>query len=452
MSPDGDARARSERGAPITGARVLAVAAPVVLSNAASPIQGAIDTAIIGHIGAVTPLAAVGIGAEIFAFLFGSFNFLQIGASGLSAQALGGGRTREVGAILARGLTLAATIGIVMILAQSLIVWAGLALFEASAETESVAARYIGWRILGAPAELGIYALFGWHAGQELTRRLFLLQIVLATLNIGLNLVFVIGLDWGVEGVAIGTVLASYLGLGLGIWMARGRIARIAPGWRPRLAELIDRPALLRLLMLNRDIFIRTFLLTLGFVWMARLGSLQSDAVLAANVVLWQFFLVSAYALDGFAIAAETLVGQAVGAGRRDRLDAAARITSLWSGGLSVLISLIFLILSGLIIDGFSSSETVRQTAREYAFWACLIPMIGFAAFQLDGIFVGATRSREMRDAMIASSVIYFPLSYAMTDAFGNHGLWAAVWIWLLLRAATLLFFYPRLRVETGRA
>ena len=440
------------RRAPITSRRVLLIAAPVVLSNATVALQGAADTIVIGNTGSLVALAAVGLGAEIFSLLFSSFNFLQIGVSGLSAQALGAGRLERVANTLLRGFATAGAIALILILAQVPLMALGLALFEASAETESLASNYFFVRIWGAPAELMNYALLGWFAGQEMTRRLFQHQVLLSGANITLNLLFVMGFGWGVEGVASATVIASYLGLGYGLWLARGRLRTLLPAdWRPDLARVLNRGELMRMMTLNRDIFIRTMLLVGAFAWMARLGSLQGDAILAANVVLFQFFLVSAYALDGFAIAAETLVGQAMGARDPRRLDRAAIATSVWSGALAAAFSLMLVVLSGPIIDLMTTSPEVRSLAREYALWAALIPVAGFLAFQLDGIFIGATGSAEMRDSMIVSSIVYYPLSYWMLLEFGNHGVWAAVWIWLGIRALTLLAYYPRLRARAAQ-
>jgi MATE family multidrug resistance protein len=203
--------------------------------------------------------------------------------------------------------------------------------------------------------------------------------------------------------------------------------------------------ALGRLMLLNRDIFIRTALLIGAFAWMTRQGSLQGDAVLAANVVLWQFFEVSAYALDGFAIAAETLVGQAYGARDPRGVRRAAVASSLWSGVLAVGLSAAFWLLHGPLIDLMTTAPEVRALARDYAVWAALTPAIGFAAFQLDGIFVGAAAGPAMRNAMIAAAAGYFALSWIVVDAFGNHGVWLAFHLFLALRAGALLAVYPAL-------
>ena len=448
--------ARAAADAPedrIGARRVLAIALPVVVSNATVPIQGAVDTAVIGNLGSDVYLAAVGLGAQVFSLLFGVFNFLQIGTSGLSAQALGATDHGRVLHTLARALLIALAIAALLILGREALAAGAMRLFEASAEAEGLARVYFDIRILGAPAELANYALLGWFAGQEMTRRLFQHQIVLAVANIGLNLLFVPGLGMDVDGVALGTALASYLGLGYGVWLVWGRARAIAPpGWRPRAARILQPDELLRLMAMSRDIFIRTLLLIGAFAWMTRLGSTLGDATLAANVVLWQFFEVSAYALDGFAIAAETLVGQAMGAGSAARLRRAAVATSLWSGLLSLAVSAVFVLASGAVIDLLTTAPEVRALARDYALWAALVPAVGFAAFQLDGIFVGATGAREMRDAMVWAAAVYFPAAWLMTLAFGNHGVWAGVHLFLALRAATLLRLYPRLEARAARS
>jgi MATE family multidrug resistance protein len=437
--------------APLGARRILAIALPVVLSNVTSPLQGAIDTAVIGSLGSTTMLAATGLGAQMFALLFGVFNFLQIGSSGLSAQALGAGDRARVIETLARALVVAALIAAALILARGALVAGGLALFEASGEAEALAGEYFAVRIWGAPAELGLYALFGWFSGQELTRRLVQLQVFACAVNVALNLMFVFGFGWDVAGVAAATAAASWAALLLGLWLARGRAAALAPpGWRLRARAVLARGELMRVMALNRDIFLRTLALIGSFAWMTRLGALQGDAVLAANVVLFHMFEMAAYALDGFAIAAETLVGQAMGARDRRALRRAAVATSAWSFGLAAVISGALLAMEGPFIDLFTTSPEIRALAREFAPWAALTPLAGVAAFQLDGVFVGATAAREMRDAMLASAAVYLPVSLGLAALFGNHGVWAALILLLLLRAGALLALYPRLEARAS--
>jgi MATE family multidrug resistance protein len=304
----------------ITYARVAAIALPVVLSNAMVPLQGAIDTAIIGNLGQASYLAAVALGSAIITLLFGVFNFLQMGVSGLTAQALGADDRRRVMNTLARAGVIALAIAAVLILARLPLRTGAMTLFSGSAEAKALGSAYVDIRIWGAPAELLNYAVMGWFAGQGMTRRLFEIQMVTSLTNIALNLIFVLGFGWGVEGVALGTVLAVASGLGLGLWRVRQRARRMAPpDWGFEWARILNPAELAQVMALNRDIFIRTLMLIGSFAWMTRLGSLQGDVVLAANGILLQFLYVAAYALDGFAIAAEAMVGQAMGARSRAR-------------------------------------------------------------------------------------------------------------------------------------
>ena len=249
----------------ITYARVAAIALPVVLSNAMVPLQGAIDTAIIGNLGEARYLAAVALGATIITLLFVVFNFLQMGVSGLTAQALGAGDGRRVMNTLVRAGLIALVIAGLLILFRGPLGAGALGLFEGSAEAEALGGAYVGIRIWGAPAELVNYALMGWFAGQGLTRRMFEMQMVISLTNIALNLIFVYGFGWGVEGVALGTVLAAFTGLGLGLWRVRQRAAVVAPPeWRFEWARILDRAELTQVMALNRDIFIRTAPTPLG--------------------------------------------------------------------------------------------------------------------------------------------------------------------------------------------
>jgi MATE family multidrug resistance protein len=433
----------------ITYARVAAIALPVVLSNAMVPLQGAIDTAIIGNLGEARYLAAVALGATIISLLFVIFNFLQMGVSGLTAQALGADDRRRVMNTLARAGVIALVVAGLLILFKVPLRSGALALFEGSAGAEALGGAYVDIRIWGAPAELANYALLGWFAGQGLTGRMFEMQVVTSLTNITLNLIFVLGFGWGVEGVALGTVLAVFTGLGLGLWRMRQRAAQVAPpDWRVDWARILNPGELRPVMALNRDIMIRTLLLAGSFAWMTRLGSLQGDVVLAANGILLQFLHIASHALDGFALAAEALVGQALGAGSRQRLRRAVVVSTVSAVALAAVIAVIATLLADPVIRLFTNIEAVREVCRSYVLWATLLPLVAVLAYQLDGIFIGATEGALMRNAMLVSSGIYFPVSYAMTQGFGNHGLWAAIWVYLALRAATLAVSYPRLEAR----
>jgi len=431
------------RAAAITGPRILAIALPVVLSNATVPLQGAVDTAIIGNVGSQAALGGVGIGAAIFSIVFMAFNFLQMGCSGLTAQALGAGDTRRVLNTLARTLFIGVTIAATLIALQIPILALALRFFESGGETQDAASLYFSIRIWGAPFELANYAVLGWFTGQEMTRRVFQHQLVTTLSNIALSILFGMVLGWGLAGVALATVLASGTGLAYGLWLARAQRRRLDAAWVPDWPRILKRDELMRVMVLNRDIFIRTVLLTMSFAWITRLGAQTGELVLAVNVVLWQFLAISAYGLDGFAMAAETLVGQAKGARDRVAFRRAAVLASIWAGGLALAVSVLFYLLRAPIIALLTDLPEVREAAGRYVAWAAFSPIAGFAAYQLDGIFVGATASAAMRNAMIISAAVFFPLSIWLAGAYGNHGIWAAVYAMFLLRAVTMLASYP---------
>jgi len=434
----------------VTYRRVTTIALPVVLSNATVPLQGAVDTAIIGNLGSETYLAAVTLGASAVTVILVVFNFLQFGTGALGAQALGAGDRQRVLNVLARGLILAGALGVALIAFQAILIWSAMLIFEGSPEAERLATVYLSIRIWAAPAELGIFALSGWFAGQELTRRLFELQFVVSVVNIALNLFFVLGLGMDVDGVALGTLIAAWTGFGFGLWRARERLRQLCPEWRPERARLLNPEELGKLMRLNRDIFIRTILLVASFTYMTRLGSQQGDVILAANGILYQIFHVAVYGLDGFAIAAESLVGQAVGARDRRFLRRAATVSTISAFGLSLALAAIFLALQTPMLALFTNVEDVRAVASGHFFWAALFPVVGVLAFQMDGIFVGATAGPAMRNAMIASAAGYFALGGWAAETFGNHGVWAGIWGFLVLRGLTLLAQYPRIEQRIG--
>ena len=438
----------TSRACAITGPRILAIALPVVLSNATVPLQGAVDTAIIGNVGSQAALGGVGVGAAIFSLVFMAFNFLQMGCSGLTAQALGAGDTRRVLNTLARTLVIALAIAVTLIVLQGPILALMMRFFAGGEEMQAAASLYFSIRIWGAPFELASYAVIGWFAGQERTQLLFRQQLVTTLSNIALSLIFGWWLGFGLAGVASATVLSAALGLGYGLWMARARRLAMMPDWQPDWARILKGEELLRVMALNRDIFIRSALLTFSFAWITRLGAQQGETVLAANVVLMQLLSISSYGLDGFAMAAETLVGQAKGARDRIAFRVAAMRTSLWCGALALGVSVLFLVFREPLIAVLTDLPEVREVAGRYAFWAVLAPVAGFACYQLDGIFIGATASGAMRNAMIVTAMVFFPLSLWLAGAFGNTGVWASLYAMFALRTGTLLIAYPA--VEKG--
>jgi MATE family multidrug resistance protein len=322
-----------------------------------------------------------------------------------------------------------------------------LALAPGSAEVEGLARGYLAIRIWSAPAIIAIYGVTGWLIAQERTRAVLALQVGMNGLNIVLDLVFVLGLGWGVAGVAVATFLAEWAGLAVGLWFCRDALR--APAMRDR-ARVFDRGRLARMAAVNRDILIRTLLLQAMFVSFLFLAADFGDVTLAADQVLLQFLYVTAYALDGFAFAAESLVGQAVGARARAALRRGALLTGVWGLGAGAALAVAFAAAGPAIIDTMTTAEPVREAARAYLPWMVAAPLIGAAAWMLDGVFIGATRTRDMRDMMLLSAALYAAALAVLVPAFGNHGLWAALLVGFAARGVTLALRYPALERATG--
>lgn len=434
-----------DASAPITHKRVLRIAAPIVLSNATVPILGAVDTGVVGQLGQAAPIGAVGMGAVILATIYWVFGFLRMGTTGLAAQARGAGDTAETGALLMRGLLLGGAAGLFFILTQVWLFWGAFALSPASPEVESLTRAYLEIRIWGAPATIALFAVTGWLIAVERTKGVFVLQIWMNGLNIVLDLWFVLGLGWGVEGVAIATLIAEWTGLALGLWLCHDAFA--GNQWRdwPR---IFDPARLRRMMQVNGDIMVRSVLLTGAFTTFLFVGSDLGDVNLAANQVLLQFLEITAFALDGFAFSAEALVGSAVGARDRAQVRRASIMASQWGVGGAFALGLVFFLTGPSLIDLMSTSPEVRIAAREFLLWAALAPVIGVASWMFDGIYIGATWTRAMRQAMIQSVAIYVVALFLLVPTFGNHGLWAALMVLNIVRGVTLGWRYPKLEAQ----
>ena len=422
--------------------RVLGVAIPIVLANATIPILGAVDTAVVGQLGLAAPIGAVGIGAIIITAIYWLFGFLRMGTTGLTAQAIGSGDKPETSALLVRGIIIGLVAGLLLIIAQVPIFLGALQLSPASMEVESLAQKYLQIRVYSAPAAIALFGITGWLIAKEKTREVLLLQLALNGINITLDLVFVLKLGWGVEGVAIATLIAEWSGLIFGLWLAREGFNN---GYWKNWIQIFDRVRLIQMAKVNSDIMIRSILLEIGFVSFLFLGSSFDDATLAANQVLIQFLNITAYALDGFAFAAEALVGQALGAKNRPLFRRAVIMTSQWGLGSVILMALAFFVFGNSIINVMTTAEDVRVVSYEYLPWMVAAPLAGVAAWMLDGIFIGATRTADMRNMMFISFCIYLIALALLLPSYGNHGLWASLIIFSIARGVTLGFKYPAL-------
>ena len=427
--------------------RVLAIALPIVLSNATVPILGAVDTGVVGQLGEAAPIGAVGIGAIILTAVYWLFGFLRMGVTGLASQAHGAGNRAEVEAMLSRALLIGGTAGLAMIVLQVPVFWGAFQVSPASAEVEAMARDYMGIRVFSAPAAISLYGITGWLIALERTRGVLVIQLVMNGLNIALDVLFVLGLGWGVEGVALATFIAEWSGLAVGLWLCRDAFA--GPGWRDP-ARVFDALRLKHMARVNGDILLRSVLLQAIFISFLFFGADFGDVPLAANQILLQFLHITAYALDGFAFAAETLVGQALGAKARARLRRAALLTSLWGLGSSAALAVVFALAGGQIIDLMTTAPEVREAARIYLPYMVLAPLAGLAPWMLDGVFIGATRTADMRNMMAVSFAIYAAALALLMPVFGNHGLWAALLVSFVARGVTLGLRYPALEAKAA--
>lgn len=428
---------------PVGHRRILALALPIVVSNVTVPILGVVDTGVVGQLGLAAPIGAVGIGAVILSALYWVFGFLRMGTTGLASQARGAGNAPEVAALLSRGLLIGAAGGLAIIALQVPLMHGALLLSPASAEVEDLARQYMVIRIWSAPAMICILAINGWLIAAERTGAVLGMQLWMNGLNIGLDLWFVLGLDWGVPGVALATFLAEWSGLVLGLWLCRAAFS--GAGLREYWVRVFDRVRLIRMAVVNTDILLRSLLLQSIFVSFLLFGARFGDVTLAADQILLQFLSITAYALDGFAFAAEALIGSAMGAGNVAALRRGALLTSLWGAVVCVLLSLVFALFGGTIIDILTTAPEVRAEARNYLIWMIAAPVVGIAPWMLDGIFIGATRTGDMRNMALVSALVYFAALAVLLPAFGNHGLWVALLVSFVVRGLTLGLRYPAL-------
>ena len=423
--------------------RVWRLAGPIMLANVTIPLLGAVDTAVVGHLDQVYYLGAVAIGSLIFNFLFWGFGFLRMGTTGFAAQAHGAGDAREAVATLWRAMVFAAVVGVVLLAAQGLIIEGVMAVMATSAEVDAHTRSYFSIRIWSAPAALANYVVLGWFLGMQNARAGLIIQLVLNLINIILDLVFVVGMGMAVEGVAIATVIAEYAGLGLGLVMLRRALARIpgATDWR----RVLEPARIRRMIGVNRDIFLRTLCLIAAFAYLTIQGARMGDAILAANAVLLNMVTFTAYALDSFANAAQALVGRAIGERSRADFRGVVRASTVWALGFAAAFTLIYALSGSLIIDGLTTLPEVRAAARDVLPWMIVAPLISVWGYQLDGIFIGAMWSREMRNAMIFSLIVYLAAVEVFRPLFGNHGIWLGFILFMMARGVSLGYYFPRI-------
>lgn len=418
-----------------THRRVWALAAPMILSNLSVPLVALVDSAVIGHLPHPHQLASVAVGGSLYTLLVWVMGFLRMGTTGFAAQAAGredGGALRQVllqGLLLAFGFAL--LLGLLALPLKSL----ALQLMQPSAQLSDLATDYFQIRLLGLPAALASYALIGWFLGAQNARAPLAILLTTNLLNVALDLWFVVGLEWGVAGAARASVLAEWSGLLVGLALIRHAL-RAHPG-RPNLAALRRWGNWRPLLAVNRDIFIRSLALQLVFFLVTVQGTRLGDATVAANALLLNGLLLTAHALDGLAHAVEALCGHAIGAGDPLQLQRTLTVAGGWSLLASLAFGAFFLLGGELFIGMQTDIPEVRRLAVGYLPYLAALPLVAVWSYLLDGLFIGATRAREMRNAMLLAVAVALPLGGAL-QVLGNHGLWLAFLAFMLLRGVSL--------------
>ena len=425
----------------VTTAQLFAIAGPAMVANLTTPLIGIVSTTVIGRLGDATLLGGVAMASVLFDCMFWLFAFLRMSTVAFTAQSIGAGETREVRAILVRGFIVAGVIGAGLIALQIPLAAILLGAMGGSEGVTRAARTYFIIRIWSAPLALGNYVVLGWLIGQARARLALGVQVAINAINMAATMLLVLVFDFGISGAAIAALIAEAAGLVLGVLIAR----RLSQGQFsvPR-ATLLDRAKLMRMLAVNRDIMIRTASLITAFLFFTAQGARAGDVTLAANAVLNNFLLISAFFLDGLANAAEQLCGRAFGARDRDGFAGAVRLVVAWGFGFAVVVSAVFALFGPSLIDVMTASEQVRHGARDYLKFVVAAPLLGVFAFAYDGVYIGATWARDMRNLMVLSLLIFLSVWFALR-AFGNAGLWGALLVHYAARGGLEALRYPAL-------
>lgn len=416
----------------IINKRILQIAVPSIISNITVPLLGLIDVTIVGHLGAAAYIGAIAVGGMLFNIIYWIFGFLRMGTSGMTSQAYGKHDLDEVARLLLRSVGVGLLIAIILVTLQYPIRKLAFTFIQTTEEVERLATLYFRICIWGAPAMLGLYGFAGWFIGMQNSRFPMYIAITQNIVNIAASLCFVYLFHMKVAGVAWGTLTAQYAGFLMALLLWR----RYYGGLKKHVAwhEVLKKEAMLRFFQVNRDIFLRTLCLVIVTLFFTSAGAAQGEIVLAVNTLLMQLFTLFSYIMDGFAYSGEALVGKYVGANNRSALYRTVRLLFIWGVGLSTGFTLLYFF-GGKSFLGLLTNETsVIREAENYFYWVLAIPLTGFATFLWDGIFIGATATRQMFYSMLVASGSFFLVYYSLHEWMGNHALWLAFVVYLSLR------------------
>ena len=424
--------------------RVWSLSWPVILANVTIPLVGIVDTAVMGRMPEAAYIGAVAVGAIIFSSIYWLFGFLRMGTTGLAAQATGRASRRDLVRVAARGWGVAIGISALVVLLQwpigALMFW----IFDASGNVETLARTYFAIRIWSAPALMLYMVSLGVLFGTQRVRATLALSLMLNGINVVLDVLFVLVFGWGVAGVAAASLISEWLAALTSVAVVIGGLRR-AGIERQWLNQLWRGSEVRELFSVSGNLIIRSFFVQLPFFVFTVVGARLGDLVLAAKAVLMQFFHLMAFGLDAFAHTAETLSGYAFGARDQRALRTAVRVSLIWAVGFALIIALAYALLGSTIISVLTTLPDVRAAAHTLLPWAVASPLLAVAAFHFDGVFIGTTRTAELRNSMFAATCIFLLVLYASLDRLGNHGLWLAMSAFLASRSLLLAFLYPRI-------
>ena len=418
---------------------ILRLAVPSIVTNITVPLLGMVDVAIVGHIGQASYIAAIALATMVFNLIYWNFGFLRMGTSGLAAQAYGANDRAECIHVLVRGMAIAGAAALLIILLQYPIALLCKKLIQSTPRTIELMLTYFYIRIWAAPATLGLYALKGWFIGMQNAKAPMWIAILLNIVNIVCSLLFVFVFHAGIAGVAWGTVIAQYSGfaMAVAIWLYRYGDMR----GEINLQESLKMAEMVRFFKINTDIFLRSLCLLAVFSFIPYISAAMGDEILAANTLLMQLFMLLSYIMDGFAYAGESLTGRYVGARDGVALRDVVRRLLLWGLGLAILFTVLYALFGRVLLSILTNDREVVDMAMQYMLWIVLVPFTGFAAFIFDGIYIGATASKAMRDTMFVATAVFFILYVLLSRLWGNHGLWFSFIVFLVLRGALMFLF-----------
>ncbi len=425
---------------------ILKLAIPNIVTNITVPLLGIVDLALMGHLNDPVYIGAIALGSLIFNMIYSSFSFLRMGSSGMAAQAFGGKLQQEISLVLIRSLLVAMGLALLLILFQYPIQWIAFKILDGSEAVTVLALDYFYVRIWAAPATLGLMAFFGWFLGLQDAKRPMIIAIVINVVNIGLNFVFVLGFNMTSIGVALATVIAQYSGLLLAMYYLLTKYKDYVKKFS--LVVIFKSEAIIRFFKVNSDIFIRTILLLLTLAFFTNTSAKAGDETLAVNTILLQFFMIFSYFADGFAYAGEALTGKALGAKDKANLNFTVKHLFYWGGGAALLAGFAFFIGLEPILRLMTNNKEIQEMAMQYKMWVVIIPLTSSAAFIWDGIFIGVTASKGMRNAMIISSLLIFLPSYYIAVVYiGNNALWLSLNLFMLARGLLMWYMWGKVKL-----